>query len=68
MGRKVEAGPTVFQDLGALADLYLSVFALMGRRLHRGREWQEQFTRFDPALVLPREEEQRPAETARPKT
>ena len=66
--RKEARQPTVFQDIGALADLYLDVFALWGRRLRRGRRWEEHLARFDPALVLPREQEQRPAATARSKT
>lgn len=34
--RTAEKEPTLFEDIGALADLYVGVFRLMGRRLsHR---------------------------------
>lgn len=37
--------PTLVKDLGALADLYRTVFWMMGQRIQHGRTWQERLER-----------------------
>ncbi len=47
--KKQANGPSVIEDLGALAELYRRVFWMMGQRLQHPSEWR----RHDPAPVEP---------------
>ena len=38
--KKQTDGPTVIEDLGALAELYRRVFLMMGQRLQHPHEWR----------------------------
>ncbi|MDO8615518.1 MAG: hypothetical protein Q7T33_07235 [Dehalococcoidia bacterium] len=46
------AGPTLVQDLGALAGLYRTVFWLIGQRLQHGKEWQRHVKGDGPWLMM----------------
>jgi len=47
--KKQTDGPSVIEDLGALAELYRRVFWMMGQRLQHPGEWR----RHDPAQIEP---------------
>ena len=40
--RKAIRGPTLAQDLGALAGLYRTVFWMMGRKIQYGQVWPDE--------------------------
>lgn len=44
--------PSVVRDLGALADLYRTVFWMMGRRIQHGPTWQERLEKEALDLAL----------------
>ena len=52
--RKRKQGPSLVEDLGALTDLYKTVFWLIGQRVQHGRDWQRHLgPHHPPMMVLP---------------
>ena len=51
MPRQTE-GPTLVQDLGALAGLYRTVFWLIGQRLQHGKDWQRHVKSHAPWVMM----------------
>lgn len=49
--KKQSNGPSVIEDLGALAELYRRVFWMMGQRLQHPREWPPEPTQIEPQLM-----------------
>jgi len=49
--KKQSNGPSVIEDLGALAELYRRVFWMMGQRLQHPREWPHEPTQIDPQFM-----------------
>ena len=50
--RTARKDPTIMEDIGALADLYIGVFRLMGRRIH-ARTHKQAFPALPDELLPP---------------
>lgn len=51
--KKQTNGPTVVEDLGALAELYRRVFWMMGQRLQHPRQWRHHGPAGNELEVMP---------------